>query len=223
MSSAKFASVLKSSKLRENDRIWFGRWVGVYRKRGGFGPNDRIPVDRDSVIAMLREQKAKGRKAWQRLQIVKAIEYYRFAHLPAQFRHAHAGRRIRYPRRAGIARAQRRDDHSNLHARAESAGDFGQEPTGSKPGSVMSLFVSDRPPKIHRRVCHRHFRSRARCAVPRRGACALAVAGRRELANRQDPVRKWFAGDGMPTDAREGFGLRAHAGFCSTDRYQSLV
>jgi len=77
MSSAKFASVLKSAKLRQNDRIWFARWVDAYRKSCGVGPNDRIPVQRDSVIAMLREQKAKGRKAWQRLQIVKAIEYYR--------------------------------------------------------------------------------------------------------------------------------------------------
>ena len=30
-----------------------------------------------SVIALLRRQKAKGRKAWQRLQIVIALEYYR--------------------------------------------------------------------------------------------------------------------------------------------------
>ena len=77
MSSAKFTSVLKSAKLRENDRIWFGRWVDGYRKSCGVGPNARVPVQRDSVIAMLRGQKAKGGEAWQRLQIVKAIEYYR--------------------------------------------------------------------------------------------------------------------------------------------------
>ena len=41
------------------------------------GSNDRVPVQRDSLIALLRQQKAKGRKAWQRLQIVKAVEYYR--------------------------------------------------------------------------------------------------------------------------------------------------
>jgi len=77
MSSAKFASILKSAKLRENDRIWFARWVDAYRKSCHVGPNDPFPVQRDSVIALLRQQKAKGRKAWQRLQIVKAVEYYR--------------------------------------------------------------------------------------------------------------------------------------------------
>ena len=81
MSSAKFTSVLKSAKLRQNDRIWLGRWMDGwmdgYRKSCGVGPNARVPVQRDSVIAMLRGQKAKGGEAWQRLQIVKAIEYYR--------------------------------------------------------------------------------------------------------------------------------------------------
>ena len=77
MSSAKFASVLKSAKLRQNDRIWFARWVDAYRKWCGVGPNGAIPVERDRVIALLRQQKAKGRKGWQRLQIVKALEYYR--------------------------------------------------------------------------------------------------------------------------------------------------
>jgi len=79
MSSAKFASLLKSAKLRKNDRIWFARWVDAYRESCGVGPNDRIPVERDAVIAMLRQQKSKGRKAWQRLQMVRAVEYYRNA------------------------------------------------------------------------------------------------------------------------------------------------
>jgi len=77
MSIAKFGPVLKSAKLRENDRIWFARWVEAYRRSCGVGRNDPIPVQRDSLIALLRGQKGKGRKAWQRLQIVKAVEYYR--------------------------------------------------------------------------------------------------------------------------------------------------
>jgi len=79
MSIAKFASLLKSAKLRKNNRIWFARWVDAYRRSCRVGPNDPIPVQRESVIAFLRGQKAKGRKAWQRLQIVKATEYYRNA------------------------------------------------------------------------------------------------------------------------------------------------
>ena len=79
MSIAKFASLLESAKLRKNNRIWFARWVDAYRRSCRVGPNDPIPVQRESVIAFLRGQKAKGRKAWQRLQIVKATEYYRNA------------------------------------------------------------------------------------------------------------------------------------------------
>jgi len=58
---------------------WFARWVDAYRKSCGVGTNDRIPVQRDSLIAFFRGQKEKGRKAWQRLQSVRAVEYYRNA------------------------------------------------------------------------------------------------------------------------------------------------
>ena len=77
MSGAKLTLRLKSASLRENDRLWFGRWVGAYRKSCGVGPHDMIPVERDSVIGFLQQQKTKGRKAWQRLQILRAIVYYR--------------------------------------------------------------------------------------------------------------------------------------------------
>ncbi len=77
MSSARFAAVLKSAKVRPTDRIWFARWVDAYRRFRGVGPNNSILVDRDSLIAFLRCEKDKGRKPWQRLQIVKAVECYR--------------------------------------------------------------------------------------------------------------------------------------------------
>ncbi len=64
MSRARFVSVLKSARLRENDRVWFARWLDAYGKSCGVGPNEPVPVDRDCLIAFLRQQKAKGRKAW---------------------------------------------------------------------------------------------------------------------------------------------------------------
>jgi integron integrase len=42
-----------------------------------------VPVDRELLISFLREHKAKGRRAWQRLQIVRAVEFYRDAVLRA--------------------------------------------------------------------------------------------------------------------------------------------
>jgi len=79
MSYKKLTSMLKSVQLRANDRIWYGRWVDEYRRFCRVTPNDPIRINRDWVIGFLRKQKAKGRQAWQRLQIVKAIEFYQTA------------------------------------------------------------------------------------------------------------------------------------------------
>ena len=79
MSYKKLTSMLKSVQLRANDRIWFGRWVDEYRRFCRVGPHDAIPISQDWVIGFLRNEKAKGRQAWQRLQMVKAIELYQTA------------------------------------------------------------------------------------------------------------------------------------------------
>ncbi|MFO7906816.1 MAG: site-specific integrase, partial [Pirellulaceae bacterium] len=75
MSYQKLTSMLKSAKPRPNDRLWFGRWVDGYRRFCRVGPNDSIPINRESVIGFLRQQKAGGKQAWQRLQMVKAIQF----------------------------------------------------------------------------------------------------------------------------------------------------
>ena len=72
MSLAQFERVLKSAGLRSNDRIRFERWMDGYRRFCRADRSERIPLDRDSLVAFLLEQKARGRKVWQRLQIVKA-------------------------------------------------------------------------------------------------------------------------------------------------------
>jgi len=79
MSYQELTSRLKSAKLPPNDRIWFGRWVDAYRRFCRVGRNDSISISRESVIAFLRQQKAGGREAWQRLQMVKAIQFYQSA------------------------------------------------------------------------------------------------------------------------------------------------
>ena len=76
MSLAQFERVLKSAGLRSNDRIWFERWMDGYRRFCRADRSERIPLDRDSLVAFLLEQKARGRKVWQRLQIVKVAECY---------------------------------------------------------------------------------------------------------------------------------------------------
>ena len=64
MSCARFASVLKSDTLRKNDRMWFLRWLDAYRNSCGVGPNAPVPVNRELLIAFLRQQKAKaGRRS----------------------------------------------------------------------------------------------------------------------------------------------------------------
>jgi len=69
-------SILKSAKLQSADRIWFGRWVDEYRRFCAVGPRESIPISRDRVIGFLRQQKAAGKKAWQRLQMVKGTQFY---------------------------------------------------------------------------------------------------------------------------------------------------
>jgi hypothetical protein len=77
MSYQTFLSVLKSARLHRDDRTWFARWLDAYRKSCGVGANERVPVERERLIAFLKDEKARGRWAWQRLQIVQAIEFYR--------------------------------------------------------------------------------------------------------------------------------------------------
>ncbi|MDP6467761.1 MAG: integron integrase [Pirellulaceae bacterium] len=77
MSVAKFGVVLKAARLSKNDRTWFSRWIEWYGQFCGTDYRQPIPVERERVIRFLQCQKSNGRKAWQRLQAVRAIEFYR--------------------------------------------------------------------------------------------------------------------------------------------------
>ena len=84
MSYQRLKSKLKSAELRPNDRAWFGRWMDGYRRFCRVGPSDSIPISRESVIGFLRQKKTSGRQAWQRLQMVKAIQFYQISILRSE-------------------------------------------------------------------------------------------------------------------------------------------
>jgi hypothetical protein len=79
MSYKKFKHLLDSSNLPSQDRVWFARWVDRYRRYCRVQPNDPVAISRESVIAFLQQQKARGRQAWQRLQMVKALQFYQLS------------------------------------------------------------------------------------------------------------------------------------------------
>ena len=76
MSLEKFEKVLAAGRYSQADRTWFPRWF--LRFREFLCDNELIPgdVDRSIVIRFLRQVKAQGTPAWQRLQAVQAIEAY---------------------------------------------------------------------------------------------------------------------------------------------------
>lgn len=76
MSVQEMYKAVRRGKLTEADRTWFSRWLVRY---AGFRQAERdpvVPVSRDSLIAFLKVQKARGVKAWQRQQAVRAIQFY---------------------------------------------------------------------------------------------------------------------------------------------------
>lgn len=77
MSVRKLLSVLKSAHLHKDDRTWFGRWVQRYAGFLKMGDEHDLPVSKGSVIAFCRNLLKGTVPAWQRLQAVRAIEFYR--------------------------------------------------------------------------------------------------------------------------------------------------
>lgn len=76
MSVVKLEKVVETASLPPKDRKWFVHWVAAYAKFCRVGKNGLLPVDVERVIAFLQAQKQRGRVAWQRLQVVRAIEFY---------------------------------------------------------------------------------------------------------------------------------------------------
>jgi integron integrase len=76
MSVAKMEKAVEAASLSQNDRKWFVNWVGAYARFCRVGKGNLLPVDVERVIGFLQAQKQRGRVAWQRLQAVRAIEFY---------------------------------------------------------------------------------------------------------------------------------------------------
>ena len=77
MSAHRFEVVLKLAKIDDNDRVWFGRWLRRYAVFLRQPENVSLLVSQDSVKQFCRMLLAGKTPAWQRLQAVRAIEFYR--------------------------------------------------------------------------------------------------------------------------------------------------
>lgn len=69
--------VVKQARLGKADADWFPRWFLLFAQHMGQTRSDSVPVVRESVIEFLRSIKSEGKRAWQRAQAVRAIEFYR--------------------------------------------------------------------------------------------------------------------------------------------------
>lgn len=77
MSASQLVAVLKSAKIHPDDKIWFPKIIRHFAAFTNCTPGQPIDFDPQIVIEFLRSLKKQGRKAWQRLQAVRAIEFYR--------------------------------------------------------------------------------------------------------------------------------------------------
>ena len=77
MSVQRFEIVVKLAKIEDNDRVWFGRWLSRYAVFLRQPENVSLLVSQDSVKQFCRVLLAGKTLAWQRLQAVRAIEFYR--------------------------------------------------------------------------------------------------------------------------------------------------
>ncbi len=77
MSVARFQVVLKLANIHEDDRVWFGRWLRRYAVFLRQSETVSLHVSQNSVKQFCRTLLAREVPAWQRLQAVRAIEFYR--------------------------------------------------------------------------------------------------------------------------------------------------
>lgn len=76
MSLERVAVAIRNSLLSDNDRTWFPRWLGKLAAWLKVDHGRDLPLTRDSLIGFLQAIKQQGKPAWQRLQVVRAVEFY---------------------------------------------------------------------------------------------------------------------------------------------------
>jgi hypothetical protein len=76
MTVAKLVEETAQAPLPENDRQWFPKLI---REMAGFvhyPAGEAVALPRERVLDYLKLIQRRGRKAWQRLQAVRAVEFY---------------------------------------------------------------------------------------------------------------------------------------------------
>lgn len=76
MSIQQFLVAVKAEKLSEGDAKWFPRWVDRYAQWTSQKGADKIAIRTESLIELLRQLRDSGKKAFVRLQVVRALEFY---------------------------------------------------------------------------------------------------------------------------------------------------
>ena len=76
MSIERAKKAIQGAGLRENDRKWFPQWLARYAAWAKISAHQDLPVNRDVLIGFLRSIKAQGKPTWQRLQVMRAVEFY---------------------------------------------------------------------------------------------------------------------------------------------------
>ena len=77
MSVERFLVVLKTARIHEDDRVWFGRWLRRFAVFLHQPETKSLALSQDSVKRFCHTLLARQVPAWQRLQAVRAIELYR--------------------------------------------------------------------------------------------------------------------------------------------------
>ena len=77
MSVERFQVVLKLASLEESDKVWFGRWLRRYAVFLRQPEHASLLISQNSVKQFCRTLLAREVPTWQRLQAVRAIEFYR--------------------------------------------------------------------------------------------------------------------------------------------------
>jgi len=76
MSVILFKKRVAQAVKNENDKLWYPRLLVAFARSIDVSDSQSIPIDPDQVIVYLRSMRDAGKPAWQRLQLVRALEAY---------------------------------------------------------------------------------------------------------------------------------------------------
>jgi integron integrase len=77
MSVERFQVGLKLANIEDKDKVWFGRWLRRYAVFLRQPETELLQISQSGVKQFCRTLLARAVPAWQRLQAVRAIEFYR--------------------------------------------------------------------------------------------------------------------------------------------------